>query len=104
MPSRSAAACSAIRRLRTEGRASAFSVAGSVDALAPVPRTFEPVSYTHLDVYKRQVNSLAGGLVHLVEQDSGKFVIGDLQRRGLTVLDLDVYKRQPPHFSSPPKR
>lgn len=37
----SAAACSAIRRLRTEGRASAFSAAGSVDAFAPVPRLIE---------------------------------------------------------------
>ena len=41
----------------------------------------------------RAVNSLARGLVHLVEQDSGRFVIGDLQRGRLTVLDFNTVRR-----------
>ena len=41
----------------------------------------------------RAVNPLAGSLVHLVEQDSGRLVIGDLQRGRLTVLDLNTVGR-----------
>ena len=41
----------------------------------------------------RAVNPLAGSLVHLVEQNTRRFVIGDLQRGRLTVLDLNTVGR-----------
>ena len=41
----------------------------------------------------RTVDALAGGLVHLVEQNAGGFVIGDFQRGRLAVLDLNAVGR-----------
>ena len=38
----------------------------------------------------RAVNPLAGSFVHFVEQNAGGFVVGDLQRGGLAVLDFDA--------------
>ena len=81
----------------------AFCVGGGICLLGEVP-----VSYTHLDVYKRQVQSgvnandrIADGLTHVISSgiDALCCQIGDI----LAVL-LDVYKRQRMWWAAPTAR
>ena len=51
----------------------------------------DPVSYTHLDVYKRQTYSLTGTDANLFEVSTAGSV--SLKTSGL-IASLDVYKRQ----------
>ena len=65
--------------------------------------TFVPVSYTHLDVYKRQVYGQIGQteyIINKVKEDTGMYdakvvVTGGLGRITVSYTHLDVYKRQP---------
>ena len=59
-----------------------------------------PVSYTHLDVYKRQANDiLHTGYYHFnlygINAYMENRIYRDFQRFGLKVSYKDVYKRQP---------
>ena len=58
-------------------------------------RSEEPVSYTHLDVYKRQVIRRAGG--HKVQRHHGKLLGRAALEKAhpVSYTHLDVYKRQP---------
>ena len=63
-------------------------------------RNVRPVSYTHLDVYKRQAleGRLAGspGMAKAVDIVKGYFKEWKLIPRGaVSYTHLDVYKRQP---------
>ena len=65
-----------------------------------------PVSYTHLDVYKRQVHGITrrsslantGRIDHLLEKHAVTLHDGDLSDSSSPVsyTHLDVYKRQAP--------
>ena len=70
---------------------------------------FRPVSYTHLDVYKRQVGDGGTGILVLDHQHAVDHLVGDalvavsgdddIELRAGTVsyTHLDVYKRQVRH-------
>ena len=53
-----------------------------------VPLGTEPVSYTHLDVYKRQTYGC-----QMNESDTER-ISGQLEELGYVPADIDVYKRQ----------
>ena len=73
----------------------------TTDYVEEVLRAIDPVSYTHLDVYKRQGHVLATELLHprqglIVE--IGRGPSGPLlgQVPAVSYTHLDVYKRQAP--------
>ena len=70
---------------------------------------YMPVSYTHLDVYKRQHQNSADTLVHALQFEAAKSVSGwtshkvrvlkvrdgtDDEEEAVSYTHLDVYKRQ----------
>ena len=57
----------------------------------------EPVSYTHLDVYKRQHRDIAFEFASWISAEFKLYIITDYQRLKTdenSRLSLDVYKRQ----------
>ena len=52
------------------------------------PDRTDPVSYTHLDVYKRQDSLAALETIVLFDTDYGKVIVGDDIKRCITVGDL----------------
>ena len=55
--------------------------------------TPHPVSYTHLDVYKRQAPALGGRPAEPLAGAEGA-AFGGTERRAVSYTHLDVYKRQ----------
>ena len=56
-----------------------------------------PVSYTHLDVYKRQVSLIRGvlGSMHImIEQKEATVIFEETEPVSVSYTHLDVYKRQ----------
>ena len=76
---------------------------GAVQAVGDVVEVgldgIEPVSYTHLDVYKRQGEDQSRGIqASLVRRQQGTRD-QDVDIGAVSYTHLDVYKRQPPTLS-----
>ena len=79
------------------------------------PEGTDPVSYTHLDVYKRQVIEMLNKIAGKTDKEISKLLQQELRKRGVKFLlecrvtsftekglffekdGEDVYKRQRPH-------
>ena len=57
-------------------------------------KTIKPVSYTHLDVYKRQVQIDVAGSQSLVRGDIVRECLDIDSQTPVSYTHLDVYKRQ----------
>ena len=53
----------------------------------------EPVSYTHLDVYKRQVYN-RDCMIHEIVCETGSGAPYEVTKKAVSYTHLDVYKRQ----------
>ena len=61
----------------------------------------KPVSYTHLDVYKRQTDSDLNTVIINADKDLIKRAVSNLIQNSINPVSythLDVYKRQTPLF------
>ena len=73
--------------------------------------TYETVSYTHLDVYKRQIHAILKNCSSLYVRMAGVYIDGQLEAFTIGSLNvranmavIDVYKRQPRKGNLLPKR
>ena len=67
-----------------------------MDYSYPRPVSYQPVSYTHLDVYKRQDRVYTMDVRKMRNELLGKRLVAALESRNMEAYYVeDVYKRQP---------